>query len=114
MHAHPWPYNGLDFLFSSKYAMYGVLVTTKQSQVVVSQGAAAALFPFEDENDDLHWDEYGAALCPEEFQLKSASRPGQLQSPDISCAAAVCNNLDDSQHMLGTGTPGIHKLHLVC
>lgn len=35
------------------------------------------MFPFEDENDDLHWDEYGAALRPDEFQLKSASRPGQ-------------------------------------
>ena len=39
------------------------------------------MFPFEDENDDLHWDEYGAALRPDEFQLKSASRPGQLLPP---------------------------------
>lgn len=36
------------------------------------------MFPFEDENDELHWDEYGAALQPDEFQLKSTSRPGLL------------------------------------
>ena len=42
-----------------------------------TQGAAAAMFPFEDEHDDLHWDEYGAALRPDEFQLKAASRAGQ-------------------------------------
>lgn len=40
------------------------------------------MFPFEDENDDLHWDEYGAALRLDEFQLKSASRPGQLLCPN--------------------------------
>lgn len=51
---------------------------TKAESVAVLQGAAAAMFPFEDENDDLHWDEYGAALQPDEFQLKSTSRPGLL------------------------------------
>ena len=35
------------------------------------------MFPFEDENDDLQWDEYGAALRPDEFQLKATSRTGQ-------------------------------------
>ena len=45
---------------------------------VCPQGAAAAMFPFEDEYDDLPWDEYGAALRPDEFQLKATSRAGQI------------------------------------
>ena len=45
---------------------------------VCAQGAAAAMFPFEDEHDDLPWDEYGAALRPDEFQLKATSRAGQV------------------------------------
>ena len=53
----------------------------------MTQGAAAAMFPFEDENDDLHWDEYGAALCPDEFQLKSTSRLGQLLV--ITCCVCI-------------------------
>ena len=35
------------------------------------------MFPFEDEDDDMEWDEYGAALRPDEFQLKVNSRPGE-------------------------------------
>ena len=34
------------------------------------------MFPFEDEEDHVEWDEYGAALGPDEFQLKVNSRPG--------------------------------------
>ena len=36
------------------------------------------MFPFEDEDDDMQWDEYGAALRPDEFQLKLNSRAGKL------------------------------------
>ncbi|DBA85072.1 TPA: hypothetical protein ACH3X2_005797 [Trebouxia sp. C0005] len=43
---------------------------------------AAAMFPFEDENDDLQWDEYGAALRPDEFQLKATSRTGGQLADD--------------------------------
>ncbi len=46
------------------------------------------MFPFEDENDDLHWDEYGAALRSDEFQLKAASRPGQRLR--IQCVMILC------------------------
>ena len=52
-----------------------------------AQGAAAAMFPFEDENDDLQWDEYGAALRPDEFQLKATSRTGQTYHPDSGLLA---------------------------
>ncbi|KAL0041377.1 hypothetical protein WJX79_001220 [Trebouxia sp. C0005] len=48
----------------------------------VPEGAAAAMFPFEDENDDLQWDEYGAALRPDEFQLKATSRTGGQLADD--------------------------------
>lgn len=48
----------------------------------VPEGAAAAMFPFEDEHDDLPWDEYGAALRPDEFQLKATSRAGGQLADD--------------------------------
>jgi len=48
-----------------------------------AQGAAAAMFPFEDENDDLQWDEYGAAVRPDEFQLKATSRTGQTYNSGL-------------------------------
>ena len=35
------------------------------------------MFPFEDEDDDLQWDDYGAALRPNEFQLRVNSFTGQ-------------------------------------
>ena len=54
-----------------------------------AQGAAAALFPFEDENDDIQWDEYGAALRPDEFQLKATSRTGQTYHPDSGLLAVT-------------------------
>lgn len=55
-----------------------------------AQGAAAAMFPYEDENDDLQWDEYGAALRPDEFQLRATSRAGQtLPSPLPTCLALI-------------------------
>jgi len=54
-----------------------------------AQGAAAAMFPFEDENDDLQWDEYGAALRPDEFQLKATSRTGQTYHPNRGLLAVT-------------------------
>lgn len=57
------------------------------------QGAAAAMFPFENENDDLHWDEYGAALQPDEFQLKSTSRPGQFSCLQATFQLSFCLSL---------------------
>ncbi len=54
-----------------------------------AQGAAAAMFPFEDENDDLQWDEYGAALRPDEFQLKATSRTGQTCHPNSGLLAVI-------------------------
>lgn len=36
------------------------------------------MFPFENEEDHLEWDEYGAALRQDEFQLKINSRPGEF------------------------------------
>lgn len=70
--------------------------------IVGLQGAAAAMFPFEDENNDLHWDEYGAALQPDEFQHKSTSRPGQLSClqaaylVSLAASALVCFTLSCS------------------
>lgn len=42
------------------------------------------MFPFEDEEDHEEWDEYGAALGPDEFQLKVNPRPGR-----VICAAPL-------------------------
>ena len=42
------------------------------------QGAAAPMFPFEDEDDELAQDDYGRALRPGEFQLKDGAAPGKL------------------------------------
>ena len=42
------------------------------------QGAAAPMFPFEDEDDELAQDDYGRALRPGEFQLKEGAVPGKL------------------------------------
>jgi hypothetical protein len=33
------------------------------------QGAQAPLFPFEEEEDAVMWDEYGAAIDPQDFKL---------------------------------------------
>ena len=49
------------------------------------------MFPFEDENDDLPWDDYGAALRPDEFQLKSTSRLGKAPlTNDLADVQACC------------------------
>ncbi len=56
--------------------MYTPQHAKTDAMLACAQGAAAAMFPFEDENDDLQWDEYGAALRPDEFQLKATSRTG--------------------------------------
>ena len=42
------------------------------------QGAAAPMFPFEDESDQEEWDEFGAALRPGEFASQQALLPGRL------------------------------------
>lgn len=61
------------------------------------------MFPYEDENDDLQWDEYGAALRPDEFQLRATSRAGQtLPSPLTTCLALIYDYASFSQ------------LHLAC
>lgn len=83
----------LAYIHLKSYSHHPTLCMSERmasmDQVAGSQGAAAAMFPFEDENDDLHWDEYGAALQPDEFQLKSASRPGQILFPGRSLAVSV-------------------------
>lgn len=42
-----------------------------------AQGAAAPMFPFEDEDDELAHDDYGLALRPGEFQLQDGAPPGE-------------------------------------
>ena len=49
-----------------------------QSLTMLWQGAAAPMFPFEDEDDELAQDDYGLALRPGEFQLLDGTAPGEF------------------------------------
>ena len=65
------------------------------------------MFPFEDEEDHLEWDEYGAALRPDEFQLKINSRPGEFLYVYIQSWHSCEHLLSDAalcfRHALVTG-----------
>ena len=53
------------------------------------QGAAAPMFPFEDEDDGLAHDDYGLELRQGEFQLQEGTAPGEkLPSDSLSPAMA--------------------------
>ncbi len=57
------------------------------------QGAAAPMFPFEDENDDLVHDDYGLELRLGEFQLQEGTAPGE-KMPSDSLLRAVAGRIN--------------------
>ena len=55
------------------------------------QGAAAPMFPFEDEDDELAQDDYGLALRPGEFQLQDGTAPGDhAGNPPCQSFSPLC------------------------
>lgn len=57
------------------------------------QGAAAPMFPFEDEDDDLAYDDYGLELRQGEFQLQEGTSPGE-ELPSDSLSPAIAGRLE--------------------
>ena len=53
------------------------------------QGAAAPMFPFEDEDDGLAHDDYGLELRQGEFQLQEGTVPGETLPSD---SLVACNS----------------------
>ena len=77
-------------------SLYAMLILAAKSGVytcnslrVLVQGAAAPMFPFEDEDDDLAHDDYGLELRQGEFQLQEGTAPGEkLPSDSLSPVTA--------------------------
>lgn len=57
------------------------------------QGAAAPMFPFENEDDDLAHDDYGLELRQGEFQLQEGTAPGE-KLPSDSLSPAIAGRLE--------------------
>lgn len=47
---------------------------------MIVQGSRAPMFPFEDEEDDVVWDDYGAAINENDFKLSEVML-GESTSP---------------------------------
>lgn len=94
-----------------------------KADAMLASAQDAAMFPFEDENDDLQWDEYGAALRPDEFQLKATSRTGRtyhpnsgllavpLPEPKSSCVTQAFNQANKVQQTTREEAASRHAMH---
>ena len=75
-------------ILAAKFGVY-----TCDSLRVLVQGAAAPMFPFENEDDDLAHDDYGLELRQGEFQLQERTASGE-KLPSDSLSPAIAERLE--------------------
>jgi hypothetical protein len=75
-------------ILAAKFGVY-----TCDSLRALVQGAAAPMFPFEDEDDDLAHDDYGLELRQGEFQLQEGTAPGE-KPPSDSLVPAIAGRVE--------------------